>query len=247
MLSRFLKHINMNEDFNTVKELLPKQPFAKDMVCFIVFGSSVANNNMGNIPQDVDVCVVVQNRTSDLQSLTDFIFKCFSGPDYRIYFLDEIKSDLPFMDKGVGAFSMEYFANGICLYGTNIFTESLKKISRYKLKESYLNKIFEYVIRIRETRYSLAYDGKYRFWHINKYIIRLIIDILLYEDAIIYGDLKQYSKYDLIKKAKDNNIISHNTEVNFNSSNSLYALYDEINIYLINREFSIQKDNKVMV
>jgi hypothetical protein len=224
-------------DFNTVKELLPKQPFVKDLNCFIVFGSSVANSNMGKAPQDVDVCVVVNNRNADLQSVTEFIFKCFPGPDYRIYFLDELNSKLPFMDKGVGVFAMEYFANGISLYGKNIFSEMIKNVDKIKLKESYLNKIFEYVIRIRETRYSLAHDGKYRFWHIHKYLIRLIIDILLYEEVIRYEDLRYKSKYELIEHAKDAGIIPQEVEVNFDSSNSLYLVFDTINRYLVSRDF----------
>jgi len=224
-------------DFNIVKDLLTKQPFSKDLSCFIVFGSSVANSNMGNTPQDVDVCVVVNNREADLQSITEFIFKCFPGPDYRIYILDEIESQLPFMDKGVGLFAMEYFANGISLFGKNIFIDELKKVDTNKLKDSYMDKIFEYIIRIREVRFSLAYDGKYRFWHIHKYIIRLIIDILLYEDIIQYSDLHAKSKYELISLAKENGIIPRELEVNFDSSISLYLLYDQINLYLINKKF----------
>ena len=227
----------MNMDFNEVRELLAKQPFAKDLTCFIVFGSSVANSNMANAPQDVDVCVVVNNREADLQSITEFIFKCFPGPDYRIYVLDEIKSELPFMDKGVGLFAMEYFANGVSLYGDNIFVEALKNISSDKLRDSYMDKVFEYIIRIREVRFSLAHDGKYRFWHIHKYIIRLIIDILLYENVIKYCDLHSKSKYELIAMAKENGIISQSIDVNFDSSTSLYLLYDQINLYLVNKKF----------
>ena len=227
----------MNMEFSLVKELLAKQPFSKDLVCFIVFGSSVVNSNMGNAPQDVDVCVVVKNRNADLQSITEFIFKCFPGPDYRIYFQDEIDSRLPFMDKGVGVFAMEYFANGMSLFGDNIFINKLNEIDKNKIKESYLNKIFEYVVRIREVRYSLSFDGKYRFWHIHKYIIRLIVDILLYKGIISYKELTHKSKHDLLELSKINGIVSKDTVVNFDSSVSLYALYDEVNMYLVDRIF----------
>lgn len=223
----------MNTDFETVKSLLPKQSFVKDLECFVVFGSSVVNSTMGNAPQDVDVCVVTHNRDADLQSITEFIFKCFPGPDYRIYFLDELKSKLPFMDKGVGIFALEYFANGISLYGENIFIDLLQKADKRKLKESYLNKIFEYVIRIREVKHSLAYDGKYKLWHIHKYSIRLLIDILLYKDILEYCELKNKTKFDLVELAKDSGIIPKDINVNFDSSNSLYQLFDKINLYLV--------------
>ena len=42
----------MNADFESVKINLPSQPFAKDLVCFIVFGSSVVNYNMSKSPSE---------------------------------------------------------------------------------------------------------------------------------------------------------------------------------------------------
>lgn len=232
----------MNADFDTVKNLLHTQHFITDVLCFIVFGSSVVNSNTGTAPQDVDVCIVVRNREADLQSITEFVFKCFPGPDYRIYFLDELESNLPFMDKGVGVFALEYFADGISLYGENIFRNLLKNIDKNKLKESYLNKIFEYVIRIREVKHSLAYDGKYKLWHIHKYIIRLIIDMLLYNEVFSYAELKNKTKLDLLELARKNNFFPTELEVNFDSSNSLYKLYDYINLYLV-RSTTINKSN----
>lgn len=230
----------MNESFEKIGDLLPKQFFATDIECFLVFGSSVVNNTMGNSPQDVDVCVVVRNRTADLQSITEFIFKYFPGPDYRIYFLDELNSSLPFMDKGVGVFAMEYFADGVSLYGENIFINLLKNVDKNRLKESYLNKIFEYVIRIREVKHSLAYDGKYKLWHIHKYSMRLIIDILLYNEIIQYQDLKKNTKFELFELAKKFNIIPSDTVINFDSSISLYQLFDNVNLYLVNSHKAIK-------
>lgn len=225
----------MNMDFETVRRLLPEQPFAKDITSFIVFGSSVVNSTMGSEPQDVDVCVVVQERSADLQSITEFVFKCFPGPDYRIYFLDELKSSLPFMDKGVGVFAMEYFADGISLFGKNIFVDLLKNIEPRKLRESYLNKVFEYVIRIREVKHSLAYDGKYKMWHIQKYLVRLVIDVLLHDGILTYADLKNKTKYDLMNLIAKSGLLKSSDHINFDSSNSLYAAFDEINMNLVKR------------
>lgn len=223
----------MNTDFETVKKLLSTQSFASDLECFIVFGSSVVNNTAINNPEDVDVCIVVRSRESDLQSITEFVFKCFPGPDYRIYFLDELGSQLPFMDKGVGLFAMEYFANGISLWGENIFVKLLETADREKIRESYLNKIFEYVIRIREVKYSLAHDGKYKLWHIHKYSVRLVIDILLYNGILKYENLKDKTKMDLFNMARDLGVFPEGFVVNFDSSNSLYELFDYINLYLV--------------
>ncbi len=124
----------MNKDFEAVKRDLPAQPFAKDLVCFVVFGSSVVNSNMGKPPGDVDVCIVVNSRETDLHRISEFIFGHFEKPDFRIYFQDEIDSNLQFMDVGVGVFAMEYFANGVSLFGENIFIGKLSKIRKSKLK-----------------------------------------------------------------------------------------------------------------
>lgn len=223
----------MNADFESVKQKLPEQLFAKDIVCFIVFGSSVTNHTMGMVPDDVDVCVVVKNRDADLLQISDFIFSCFKKPDFRVYFQDEIDSDLPFMDVGIGVFAMEYFASGVSLFGKNIFIEKLSKISRRKLRESYLNKIFEYIIRIRVAYISQNSTHEYKMWHLRKYIIRLSIDILLYNGHIVYADLKKLSKYDIINLCKKYGIIKTESGVDFENLENMYVLFQEINLYLV--------------
>lgn len=225
----------MTDKFSQITAALEMQLFSKDISCFLVFGSGVFHTS-GTSPQDTDVCVVVKNRNADLQSITEFIFKHFNGPDYRIYFEDEVFSSLPFMDKGVGTFSLEYFSDGICLHGNNIFVEKLNSIDEYSLKQSYLNKIFEYIIRIREVRYSLVHDGKYKLWHIQKYLSRLIIDMLLYKNIIKYKDIKKYTRPDILTLAQTNNFFDKSIKIDYDSSNNLYLIYEQINEYLI-RDF----------
>lgn len=223
----------MDFNFETIRKILPEQDFAKDLSCFLVFGSSVVNYNMGKIPDDVDVCVVVDNRLADLQKISDFIFSSFKKPDFRIYFKDEIESNLQFMDKGVGFFAMEYFANGVSLYGENLFIKKVLTIRKSKLRESYLNKIFEYIIRIREVYVSRNLTHEYRMWHIFKYTIRLSIDILLYNNHIKYKDLKNLSKNDIINLCKKHKIIKKETTVDFDNLEVMYKLFNEINLYVV--------------
>lgn len=223
----------MNKCFEIMREEIASQSFAKDIVCFIVFGSSVVNYNMGKVPDDVDICIVVDNRNANLQQISDYLFSSFKKPDFRIYFQDEIDSNLPFMDKGVGVFAVEYFADGISLYGENLFVSKLKTLSKRKIKEAYLNKIFEYIIRIREVYISRFLTPEYKTWHTFKYVIRLSIDILLYEGKIFYDDLKILSKNEIIDLCKRYNIIKKNTEIDFDNSEKLYRLYQEINLYVV--------------
>ncbi|MBI3633306.1 MAG: NUDIX hydrolase [Candidatus Vogelbacteria bacterium] len=223
----------LHRDFQAVKKDLPSQSFAKDLTCFIVFGSSVVNNNMGKVPDDVDVCVVVKNRDADLHKISEYIFSSFKKPDFRIYFQDEVDSDLQFVDVGIGVFAMEYFANGVALYGKNIFVDKLKTVSKTKLKESYLNKIFEYILRIRVAYVAKTSTHEYKMWHIHKYVIRLSIDILLYNGFIDYGDLKDLTKYEIINLCKKYAMVSDNTEVDFENLVSMYELFEEISLYVV--------------
>lgn len=137
------------------------------------------------------------------------------------------------MDVGVGAFAMEYFANGISLFGENIFIEELSKVGKAKLKESYLNKIFEYIIRIRVAYISKKTTYEYKMWHLYKYTIRLSIDILLYEEYIVYGDLKKLTKFEILSLCKKHDIISNNTKVDFENLENMYELFQEINLYVV--------------
>lgn len=231
-----------NKDFESVKKNLPIQPFAKDLVCFVVFGSSVVNNNMGKVPDDVDICVVANNRETDLRQISQFIFASFKNPDFRIYFKDEIDSNLQFVDIGIGVFAMEYFANGIALFGENIFIKKLSTISKSKLKESYLNKIFEYIIRIRVAYITKTSTYAYKMWHIHKYVIRLLIDILLYNGYIVYNDLKKLTKYEIIDLCKKYRIIKKDTAIDFDNLEKMYELFQEINLYVVNAHTSKVKN-----
>ncbi len=223
----------MNATFERVEGELPNQPFAKDVVSFIVFGSSVFNANRSRKPDDVDVCVVVRDRTTDLKPVADYIFTVFEKPDFRIYFLDEVNSDLHFMDKGVGVFALEYFSHGRCLYGENIFIDKLKTAEKQRLKDSYLHKIFEYIIRIREAQIAKTSTPEYKSWHINKYIIRLLIDILLYNSYVTYADMKKMSPQEVVDMCKQHNIIRQDAEANFDDSEKMYGLFQEINNYVV--------------
>ncbi len=147
------------------------------------------------------------------------------------------------MDKGVGVFALEYFSNGVSLFGENIFIKKLNTISHEKLKEAYLNKIFEYIIRIREVYISGIFKSEYKMWHTFKYVIRLSIDILLYEGHIIYSDLKEMSKYDIMNLCKKHKIVKKGTVINFNDLEKMYGLYQEINIYVVDSHKNKVKKN----
>ena len=219
--------------FDEVKKQLPKMTFADDLMCFIVFGSSVVNANKDKKPGDCDICVVVKNRDVNLKKIANFIFSYFNQPDYRIYFMDEIESSLPHMDYGVGVFSIEYFAHGRSLFGENIFKELLVKTDKEKLKESYLNKISEYIIRIRRAYISPNNNSEYKYWHTYKYVLRLMIDILLYKEIINYGQMLYTDRDEILTLCKKIGLVSERVRVDFSDTESIYKLFEALNKSII--------------
>lgn len=217
------------DKFKEIQKDLPSQDFVKDIRTFIVFGSNVVNNNTGQIPDDIDICVVVKNRTADMDKITQYIFSKFPKPDFRIYVEDELESNLNFVDVGNGLFAMEYFANGLSLYGENIFIEKLQNVDREKLAQSYLNKIFEYILRIRTAYLSPNLTPEHKKWHLNKYVLRLSIDILLYRKHVSYADLKELNKDQIFDLCRKHGIIKEDREIEYGNTESMYDVFTEIN------------------
>ena len=71
-------------------------------------------------------------------------------------------------------------------------------------------------------------------WHIYKYVIRLSIDILLYNGYITYSNLKNLTKNEIVNLCKEYGIIKKDTIIDFNSLEKMYELFQEINLYVVN-------------
>lgn len=152
----------------------------KETESLIFFGSRLYENNSPK--SDHDLCVVLLHR--DKQILDDFkkiLDKYFDNLDLTIYYHDEIDSSLPFRDIGMGVFALHYLALGKALIGKNIFKSQLKKISPVVYKHSLKEKIYDYVLRLRRMYISnTPIDDKLIYF--EKYLSRLIIDLILYYD-----------------------------------------------------------------
>ena len=204
--------------------------------CIIIFGSLI------NIPsltlnKDIDLCIVLNNRDENsILKLRTFINEHFIQPDITVYFLDELNGKLPFRDIGNGIFALEYFATGKTIFGTNIFIELLTKASKEEFKKSLLDKIFDYILRIRK-KHILENTTEERTRHINKYLVRLIVDILVYFDYETLTNL-QYSKAtDIIQKAKDAKLLFYEGDISLNLNSDgifkyefLYELYVQVSM-----------------
>jgi len=223
----------MTLQLEQIRKDLIDMPFINDLVCFVIFGSSVYFSKTAN---DTDLCIVVKDRKTDLKPIATFIYKNFSNPDFTIYFEDEVNSYLPFRDIGTGIFALEYLSNGIFLYGDNIFSEKLKQIDATKYKDTILEKIFDYILRLRIVYFSQNKDTKYKIEYFKKYLLRLIISILLYLEYKSYLELSKMSNIEIIYFCIEKNIILKNTKPDFENLEKMFDLFQEINIFIINKK-----------
>jgi hypothetical protein len=226
----------MNLNIKKVKENLLLTNFANNILCFVVYGSSVNNQSYVRKSNDVDLCLVLKDRNVNLEEVSNFIYSNFEKPDFTIYFQDEVESTMPFRDTGISYFCIEFFANGVLIHGENIFKEKLLKLDREKYKFGHIEKIFEYTLRIRRGYYSKTFSSKEeRNGFLNKYITRLLRSVLLYYDYSTYLELENMQQNEIYMHAKKCNIISDKVGPIFSSDISLYQVFEEINLYVIKR------------
>lgn len=226
----------MNLNFEKIKENLLLTNFVDNILCFIVYGSSVNNQSYIRKSNDVDLCLVFKDRNLDLEEVSNFIYANFEKPDFTIYFRDEVYSTMPFRDTGIGFFCIEFFANGVLIHGENIFKEKLLKLGREKYKFGHIEKIFEYILRIRRGYYSKIFSSREeKSGFLNKYITRLLRSVLLYYDYSTYLELENMQQNQIYMLAKNCNIISNKNGPIFSSDISMYQVFEEINLYIVKR------------
>jgi len=181
------------------------------------------------------MCIVLSSRGVDLKELSRFLYGNFDNPDFVIYYEDEVYSGLPFRDTGVGSFCIEFFAHGVLIWGENIFKPMLTSLDQTEYLRSHLEKIFEYILRIRRGYHSKSMSSEDKLVFLNKYIIRLLRGILLYEGHVTYLELEQLQNIEIYGFAVKLEILSDQNAVDFNDSENLYAAFDKISSYVVNK------------
>jgi hypothetical protein len=167
---QYIRHLQ--SDFLTL-------PWRRGVTSYLIFGSLV------NIPsltlnRDIDLCFVLTDRDQELtRSVKQYLAANFIKPDVTIYYLDELGASLPFRDIGNGLFALEYLALGKTIYGRNVFVEMLQSASQVEYRRSLLEKIYDYVLRLRRC-FLVEVDETAKFAYADKYLQRLVLDVLLY-------------------------------------------------------------------
>jgi len=185
-----------DEYISFLKDEFEHMPWRDSVVCYLLFGSLV------NIPsltlnRDVDLCFVLRSRSADvLGDVREYLHSRFVNPDVTVYYVEELDAPLPFRDIGNGLFALEYLALGTTIYGRNIFVDMLERASRVDYRRSLLEKIFDYVLRIRRC-FLVERDDAAKLAYVDKYLQRLIVDILLFREAASLASLSAMHREDV--------------------------------------------------
>lgn len=224
-------------NIDEVRSNFLKEDFLESVSCFIIYGSSIHRKGRG-VPNDTDICIVLKSRSANLEQITSFCYKNFKNPQFTIYFEDEINSSLPFRDTGVGWFAMEFFSQGIAVYGENIFIKLLENVSHDDYRRSHLEKVFEYILRIRSTFFSQTVSSEYKLVHLNKYVTRLLRGIILFNGFLTYREVESMQQLEIYSFCKKCEILPGDSTVDRASLQSMYKIFEHANMYAL----SIRKD-----
>lgn len=184
-VEQYIKHLR--DDFATLS-------LRDDVECYLIFGSLVSIPSLV-LNRDIDLCIVLKNRSERaLEHLGYYLKSNFIEPDATVYFSEELESSIPFRDIGNGLFALEYFALGTLIHGKNIFFDMLNSISKIEYKRSLLEKIFDYILRLRRC-FLVETDISALASYSEKYLQRVLIDILLYIDMESLSVLSKESQF----------------------------------------------------
>lgn len=192
--------------FSKLVKAIEKSNLNTNVYSLIVFGSQLYENS--NVTNDEDFCIVLNTRkTSDLRLITGIFKKYYSNLDITVYYKNELRGSLPFRDIGTGCFALHYFALGKPLIGKNIFIEKYQKLPQKLYKQSLREKMFDYLLRLRK-QYIVQQSKEEQVAYFRKYVARLLIDLMIYNDPNILKSVVKDSPEEVFQKAKELKIIS---------------------------------------
>ncbi len=191
-----IKHIE-------ISKLVLKYFGVARVVCVVTYGSSI--DEVGKKPADIDIFILLKK--FDIMDFTvgSVLKKRLPSVSIFVDYEDSI------IKKGInnyqfgrhGVYFIKILENGICLYGKNKYIQWSKLVTNKKIKLDLRYRIDEYFYRIyREITDRADLDV------IRKYLCRIIIDILLYENKITFPEVSQVHYLRLIQ-----NYLTYNKDI----------------------------------
>jgi hypothetical protein len=182
---------------------LRRSSLADKVLCLLVFGSAV--REQAGLVEDHDLCIVLDGvRSSELESLREFVKETLdaSKTDLTIYDSAELLNVQHFRDVGNGAFALSYLAHATTLLGVNPFPDLLAALSDVDYRRSIGEKAADYVLRLRRSL-VLAASTEATLTYFRKYISRIVLDLLLYEDRAWFAKLREESNQGICERGAD--------------------------------------------
>lgn len=189
--------------------------FSKErIICILFYGTNAFNRSESKF-SDYDFYIMLDKYFKEDDILIKKLASSFPDKimDITYQYLEDLEKIgwQSYQLGNHGVFYMLNFAQSILLYGYNIFQRKLILIDNEKLRESILFQIQEYFWRLdnwflKENENALLYS-KYK-----KYIIRILVDILLFNGDISFQEINVKLYKEIIQLIKLKPYISNETK-----------------------------------
>lgn len=218
------------ESLENLKKDLEALRIETGLECFLIYGSLLKGIENAN---DLDVIVVVDT-FKKTQSIFDALKKHFpdSKLDFHVYTKDEIEGDVSFFTR---EYVLEYLAKGLCLCGENVFEKKFKDINPEQYKESIFIRSVEHVQMVRKTVFSASFNEEQKLRFVRKYLLRLSINILLFNGISSHENLNSMSLVEVLETLRKNNLLEGGDMENTEESTleETFALFCKISQNLL--------------
>ena len=183
--------------------------FGKRILSLVGYGSYFFDRSDKN--SDIDFTLLLDSRRDgDLAKVSKLVG---DNIDVTIHFIDEIEQCgwNNFYHGEQGLFFIQHLAQAKVLVGNDIFSRKAPTIDRKKYLESLIGRTKSYIDRVQNGIISSKHD--LRFY--QKYISRIMTDMLLINSDISFREINSSSLQDLSKVFMVSNIFTLRTKKAF--------------------------------
>ncbi len=204
---------------NLLKKEIEQLPCRDNIACFLLYGSILKKKKF----EDVDIIIVVKDIKINIDSLFTLVYTKFPKPDFHLYSVEEIESNLSFFTR---EYVMEYLAKALCVFGENPFKTKFNEVTHFQYQQSLLVRSIEHVQMVRKVFFSQKCDYGYKEYYLKKYFNRLAKNLLLFRGICDYERVNTLSEKKVIKILVENKILKRSYSSRNFSKNNLSNLFE---------------------
>lgn len=212
-------------DFTELKGKISKiNEGRNNIICLLAYGSMLTDSKNAS---DLDIIIVVNSFNPSLDNLFKLLSEEFEKLDFHVYLQKEIEQNLSFFTR---EYVLEYLAKGLCLCGENIFKDKFSEVTEIQYKRSIFIRSVEHVQMVRKVFFSGKHNDEYKLKYLKKYILRLSINILLFNKIMSHTECSKMSLPDVLGIMEKENYISRKY---LNSDRIPDSLEDSYNLFCV--------------